>query len=225
MNILLGGGSTIASMAGRSMTPEQNEHVVEAIRRLLESGDWNQSTLAPRLGVKQTSISSLLSGRHRASFPFALRLAELLHVDVFELLDGRSTKKPPPPAGPRWRDLPWWAEVIAAARRLVPKVSELAWLRMGNLMGEMPPSQDPATLAMIAVGWDQGASDDERARVDAELADQEMAEEDAAVDDLFRERHRQRSEGVPLAKLPDEGGELSKPKLTPARRGKKRHDS
>lgn len=213
MNILLVGRPTIPGMAGRSMTPEQNDRVVERVREILATSDWNQSTLAPRLGVKQTSISSLLAGRHRASFPFAMRLAELLHIDVFDLIDGRAAKTPPPPAagGPRWRDLPWWPEAVTTARRIAPRVSALSWERLGNLMGEMPPSRDPATLAMLALGWDNAASNADRAEADAALSDREMAEEDTAVDDLLRRRDEARREGRPLPRLPDEVEELSPP--------------
>lgn len=213
MNILLIGRPTIPGMAGRSMTPEQNDRVVERVREILATSDWNQSTLAPRLGVKQTSISSLLAGRHRASFPFAMRLAELLHIDVFDLIDGRAAKTPPPPAagGPRWRDLPWWPEAVATARRIAPRVSALSWERLGNLMGEMPPSRDPATLAMLALGWDNAASNADRAEADAALSDREMAEEDAAVDDLLRRRAEAQREGRPLPRLPDEVEEPSPP--------------
>lgn len=206
MSILLSVRPTMSGMAGRSMTPAQNDRVVERVREILASPDWNQSTLAPRLGVKQTSISSLLAGRHRASFPFAMRLAELLEVDVFDLIDGRATKAVAPAStgGPRWRDLPWWPEVIAVARKMAPRVSALSWERLGNLMGEMPPSRDPATIAMLALGWDQAASDTDRAAADGELADREMAAEDAAVDDLLRRRDEARREGRPLPRLPDE---------------------
>lgn len=215
MNILLVSRPTIPGMAGRSMTPEQNDRVVERVREILSSPEWNQSTLAPRLGVKQTSISSLLAGRHRASFPFAMRLAELLQLDVFDLIEGRAAKAPltpsPSAGGPRWRDLPWWSEVIAIARKMAPRVSALSWERLGNLMGEMPPSRDPATLAMLALGWDQAASDNDRAAADAALSDREMAEEDAEVDDLLRRRAEARRDGRPLPRLPDDVEELPPP--------------
>jgi hypothetical protein len=64
---------------------------------------------------------------------------------------------------------------------------------------------------MLALGWDQAASDNDRAAADAALSDREMAEEDAEVDDLLGRRAEARRDGRPLPRLPDDVEELPPP--------------
>lgn len=86
----MAGGSRLASMSsGRSLTPDENARVIEAIRELLAKSDDNQSKLAPDLGIKQPTLSALLAGRHQAGYALARRVAMLLRVDVDDLLSGK----------------------------------------------------------------------------------------------------------------------------------------
>lgn len=71
------------------LTPEQNDRVRAALRKLLaEYG--NQTQLARRLGVNQATISGILAGRQGTSYLLAVKIAKLQKVDERELLWGES---------------------------------------------------------------------------------------------------------------------------------------
>lgn len=74
-------------MGKRSLSDSENAEVVKAVRRLLDRGE-TQTSLATKLGVSQGSLSSLLSGRHRAGWAFARDVAGLLDADLDDLLAG-----------------------------------------------------------------------------------------------------------------------------------------
>jgi hypothetical protein len=45
-------------VASRSLDPPENARVVEAVRELLRRPDEKQSSLAPKLGVQQSTVST-----------------------------------------------------------------------------------------------------------------------------------------------------------------------
>jgi transcriptional regulator with XRE-family HTH domain len=77
---------TVRLVAGRSLTADENERVIAAVRKLLVDADGNQSALARELKSKQSTISGLLLGRHRAGYGFARSVAARLRIDVDDLL-------------------------------------------------------------------------------------------------------------------------------------------
>lgn len=199
MSIHIEARGSVRGMSGRSLRPEENERVLGALRELLIG--TTQVELAPRLGVKQSSISGVLGHRHVAGYPFAARVAELSGMTVQQLLSGKPDNDG---TGPRWRFIPGWAAAVEQAKRDFPKVSPLAWERLGNLMGERPPAMDPTTLGLLASTWDQRSTDDDRRKAIADQADREMTEEDRATDDLLRRRQEARDRGEPLPPHPDD---------------------
>lgn len=205
-------------VAGKSFSAAENERIRAAARRLLEQHDGNQRVLAEALGVTQPTVSNFLSGKNGAGVTLAKKIAVAVGVGLDALVAPPSVKSG---EGSRWRALPWWASVIAEAKKLFPKVSDLAWTRLGNLMGEQPPTKDPVGLGMLASSWDQVSTDDDRAAEIAAAAEAEMAEEDAATDDLLRRRHEAREKGVDPPALPDDPKAAGRPK-PPAKPAKRR---
>lgn len=117
MRTLIANGPTIPRVAGgKSLTREQNDRLREHMRELLRRHDGNQSALAPKLGVTQSTISAFTArdSRQGSSLNVAMRVAELLGKDVNEVLGL-------PMAAKRVVDLddryPNRAEAIAIARR------------------------------------------------------------------------------------------------------------
>jgi DNA-binding XRE family transcriptional regulator len=72
---------------GSDLTPEENERVRVALRQLLER-HGKQTALAPRLGVNQSTLSGILTGRQGASYQLAVAAARLLGTDAADLLAG-----------------------------------------------------------------------------------------------------------------------------------------
>jgi transcriptional regulator with XRE-family HTH domain len=134
-------------MGGRSLTPEENARVVEAVRELLRRGE-TQTSIALAVKGKQSTISSLMAGNHRAGYGFARNLAAAMGVPLDELLRGR----PGSHGAQHWRDWSEWPELERRARELFPRVDEAAWRWLGSLGGVDPPL-DPVTLGNIALAW------------------------------------------------------------------------
>ncbi|MCC6552932.1 MAG: helix-turn-helix transcriptional regulator [Polyangiaceae bacterium] len=72
---------------GKSLTPEQNARVREAVRKLLQQNDNSQTKVAPLLGVEQATLSRFVSGQQGTSLHVAWKVAEFLHIDPLELID------------------------------------------------------------------------------------------------------------------------------------------
>lgn len=157
--------------------------------------DGSQSKAAKALGVTQELISGMMAGKR----PVAFKTIQGIVAHT-----GRSYDEVLGNSGPRWRGTPGWAEAVAEARRAFPRVSDLAWTRLGNLMGERPPPLEPGVLGVMAAAWDQASTDAERAEAIAANAEREMAEEDAQMDALLRRRHEAERRGTPKPALPDE---------------------
>lgn len=166
-------------MSGKppALSVEERAKLSEVVSRLIEkhgsASELERVMAAAGHRVAQPTLSKAARGDDAGGYSFAKRVAAFLGQDVEEVL-GIATKR-----GPRWRALDGWGEVEREARRLFPKVSELSWQRVGNLMGERPPSLDPVTIGILATTWDDRASDVERARAIAEQADREMDAQDA----------------------------------------------
>jgi transcriptional regulator with XRE-family HTH domain len=64
----------------KSLTAEENERVIAAVRELLQQHGGSQSKLAPVLRIKQPTLSAMLGGKHQAGWPLARRVAELMGV-------------------------------------------------------------------------------------------------------------------------------------------------
>lgn len=88
--------SVATAKRSRDLTPEQNEHVRALVRQLLR--EHTQTSLGPKIGLKQNSLSNFLSGGSGTSFSTARRAAAMAKVDVEDLLAGRvsSTRDPYP---------------------------------------------------------------------------------------------------------------------------------
>lgn len=168
-------------MAGKlpALSVEERAKLSEVVTRLIgehgSASKLEKVMAAAGHRVAQPTLSKAARGDDVGGYSFAKRVAAFLGQDVEEVL-GIAAKR-----GPRWRALEGWADVEREARHLFPKVSELSWQRVGNLMGERPPSLDPVTIGIIATTWDDRAADVDRAREIADQADREMAAQDEAA--------------------------------------------
>lgn len=130
----------IGVSGNRSLSREENARVVAAVRALLDSKKWNQTTLAPEIGMKQPTLSALMRGKHQAGYGTARLVAKISgqHVDV--LLGGQA------PVGdessPLYENLSGWSD----AMRIVRKKGYPEWAikRAGRLRGLVPPVVDEA---------------------------------------------------------------------------------
>ena len=120
----------------RTLTPEENERLVAALKKLLALDKYagNQSKLAPDLKVRQPTISAILRGKGPGGYGVARRVAALIRVDVEELLSGRSRT-----GKTRFRDLPGWREREPAARTLYAELPPEAFDAVGDWSGPRPP--------------------------------------------------------------------------------------
>lgn len=198
-------------MAGRArtLTPSESERLTAVVKALIaEHG--SASKLAAAMKAAGLSISQpVLSAQERGEpggYHLAKQVAGFRRVTVEEILTGAPSK-----GGPRWRDLPGWAREVEKARALFPKVSPLAFDRLGNLMGERPPSVSDLTIGLLASTWDNCSTDDARVEAIATNARREMAEEDAAALAAIKRRHEARERGETVPPMPG----------TPAPRAKK----
>ncbi len=73
---------------GKSLSPEQNARVREAVRALLPRYDDNITALARQLGISQAGLSSFLSGRTGAGFQLGTAVARMLRISLTALTDG-----------------------------------------------------------------------------------------------------------------------------------------
>jgi len=184
------------------MTPDESARVTAVVKALIaEHGSavkLAEAMTAAGFSISQPVLSAQARGEP-GGYHLAKQLAAFRRIGVEELLSGVRPKD-----GPRWRELPGWKEEEAKARTMFPRVRPLAFARLGNLMGERPPSVAALTIRLLATTWDQCSTDDERIAAIAENADREMEEEDAAAEVAIRKRHEARERGEPLPPLPGE---------------------
>lgn len=121
----------------RDLTDEQNERVRDLVRELLRREGNSQTSLAPRLGMRQPALSGFLARRQGTSYAMATRAARLAIVSVDDVLAGRSLSLDPYPA--RARALSVLADdahplAVAYVRSLCPargdEVTALEWCRI-----------------------------------------------------------------------------------------------
>lgn len=137
----------VVFMPGRSLSDEENERVIAAVRSLLADGT-TQVALAERLAVDQATVSSFLAKRHRAGWAFARKVAAQLGIPVEDMLAGRSAKR-----ASVWRDLPGATSAFDEARRMFPGVSAEAWAWVEGLAGSPPPSVAPVFFWTLATAY------------------------------------------------------------------------
>ncbi|MDO9016649.1 MAG: hypothetical protein Q8S73_43115 [Deltaproteobacteria bacterium] len=175
----------------------------ERLKRLLETilrtdfGE-DQQRAAEVLGVSQPMISLAVNG-HKPVGPKLKKGLATYTRQTLDELEGIDR-----PGSTRWRNLPGWADAERKAREMFPKVSPLAFDRLGNLMGEQPPSVSALTIGLLASTWDSTSTDEARIEAIATNARREMAEEDTAADLAIKRRHEARERGEPLPPLPGE---------------------
>lgn len=201
----IGASVTVGSMArtgpgsGRSFGDAENARLRAIAERMLRECDGNQRRLAERLGVRQPTVSNFLAGKTGAGVQLASAIATHAGVTLQGAVGGDDTA-----ATPRWRDLPGWQDEERKAREMFPRVRPIAFDRLGNLMGERPPSVSALTIGLLASTWDSTSSDEARVEAITANAKREMAEQDAAATDAIRRRHEARERGEPLPPLPGE---------------------
>lgn len=157
MRAALGGRDSVGWMGPRSLTAEENARVVAAVRELLRRGE-TQVSLARVLGVKQSAISGLLSGRHRAGYGFARAVAQVAGVALDALLSGGhggESVQGVAPQAESWAGTEGWAEALGVARSMFPAVSAEAWAWLGAQCGPRLPSLSPVALGLVASAYDQ----------------------------------------------------------------------
>lgn len=138
----------VVPMPGRSLSDEENERVIAAVRSLLADGT-TQVALAERLAVDQATVSSFLAKRHRAGWAFARKVASQVGIPVEDMLAGKATKR----AAAAWRDLPGATPAFDEARRMFPGVSAEAWAWVEGLAGSPPPSIAPVFFWTLATAY------------------------------------------------------------------------
>jgi len=89
----------VVGLRSRDLSLQQNEYVRALVRELLR--ETTQSALAPRLGLKQNSLSAFVTGTGGTSFAVARRAAEMAGLDVEDVLAGRIGPRDPYPARSR----------------------------------------------------------------------------------------------------------------------------
>ena len=197
----------------RSLSPNESERLTAYLKALVEehgsAAALSKAMAAAGLPMSQPTISKQLRAADPGGYHLARQVAAFKRVEVDEILTGRKGS-----GGPRWRDLPGWAAAVASAMVMFPRVSALAFERLGNLMGERPPDVSALTIGLLATTWDNVSTDAERSAEIKKNALREMAEEDAAATDAIKRRHEARERGEPLPPLPGEPVKRA-PKLPP----------
>jgi transcriptional regulator with XRE-family HTH domain len=142
----------------------------------------NLSALSHATAITFSTISDWANGKADPRYEMLEHIANVLRrehgvalTDPLDMCRGRRALEPEPA---RFRNLPWWDEVVAAARKLFPKVPDYAFVWLGSLMGEEPPPREPVVIGLMAAAWYQRASDHARSDAIVAKAELEMAAED-----------------------------------------------
>lgn len=86
----------LAFVAGsKALTPDQNDRVREWVRMLLMQHDGNQTVFAPKIGLRQSTLSRFLTGHTGTSYSVVEKVAELAEKTEREIL-GKSPAPPVP---------------------------------------------------------------------------------------------------------------------------------
>ena len=62
-----------------------------ALRRWLRDHDWTQERLAAYLGIRQGSVSHMLSGRYHIGLALGIKLADLTGIPADQLITDRKS--------------------------------------------------------------------------------------------------------------------------------------
>ncbi|AZN40402.1 helix-turn-helix transcriptional regulator [Paenibacillus albus] len=65
----------------------------QRIKLLREKTNWTQDTLGERVGLTRSSIANIESGKQKAPLPTIYQIADLLQVEIFDLLPSLSDLK------------------------------------------------------------------------------------------------------------------------------------
>lgn len=172
----------------RTLTPGYTSSVLlkDWVKAERERRGWTQEQLAERAGIDRVEVNALERGRNKGtSTRIRDGLARAFEIHPAEVGGGErpaEEHRDAEPDLPRWRNLPWWDGVVAAARSL-PRFRDTplyAFERLGNAMGAEPPPPDPVAIGTMATIWHERATDMQRSQAIIDQAKREMAEEDAA---------------------------------------------
>lgn len=218
--MLLGDRARVPAMEaprGKSLTPEQNARVREAVRELLPRHGSVITALAKALGITQAGLSSFLSGRTGAGLQLATAVARAEGVSLNALLDGVADEgasfEGQPDAPHNW-NLPGYREAEQAARAQHGKVPGWAWIKARRHRNVAMP--DPITPEAVydqaLIAW--------KNTPDAEAVELERR---ALESEIQRVRTRAANrEPRPEAPASPEGGAAVAPGDAPRRRRKPR---
>jgi len=166
---------TLSRMSGKSLSPAENARVVAAIRELLEH--TSQSDLAPRLGIKQPTLSSLIGGRHGAGYGLARAVAELRGVSVEELLkvppEDHDTAPPRLHSGAIGRHRDWSTARAGAEVKYGRYIKPGTLDRLASASNSLTPSVlTPEWVFRMAEALQQGLEDEARHRAGVDSGDE-----------------------------------------------------
>lgn len=71
----------------RGMSPEIRDRIRAWLRHYLTRRGWTQAKLAKRIGIKESTLSTILSGRRGAGFDVAYKMHVALKVSLDDLCD------------------------------------------------------------------------------------------------------------------------------------------
>jgi transcriptional regulator with XRE-family HTH domain len=221
------GADTVPAVDGKALGPDQNERLRDMLREILERDfGGNKSEAARRIGVSQAFVAEFLSGNRGAGNKLLRALADYTGRSTDDLLG-----RPPPretrvvydeARAPKFKFLAWWDEIVAAARKLFPRLPDEAWISFGEVMGENTPPRDPVLFGTIVKAWWEGkqqvVNDPEPTPMEADLKRQ-AAEQDAIVMERIRRGEPMSGEPKPDAPPPEP------PKSSPPGGSKKRRET
>lgn len=163
----------------KSLPPEQIAAARRFVRELVDKRfGGNIRAAATEVKVSYATLYGLYEGSGGAGNLSLQRLSEFTGQSIDAII-GRETRVVYDVAdSPRWKFIPWFAEVVARARELF-RLPDEAWEMVGNLMGRDPPPRDPVALGMIAKTWWEAI----QRQTPEEVAAEETLRRDAADED------------------------------------------
>lgn len=143
----------MAKPKGKSLTPEQNARVREAVRKLVKrhGGNITRTAEQERLEISQAGLSSFLSERTGAGMQLVTSVARAMQINPFVLINGHDSLPDPPPMRPVLGNLPGYEEAEAHARTILRTAPEWVWQEARNVSAARFPERADAELIMKAV--------------------------------------------------------------------------
>ena len=133
-------GPTLLPMGPPTLNPAQVSKVLDALKVLLERKGRNQSALARELRMSQASVNDLLLGKNRPSFRTAEKIAALLKIQVWALLDLSSPTRATPQTHP---------SLFASLDFVGDRVSSEAKDRVASAAAHLPDLTPATWIAML----------------------------------------------------------------------------